>query len=404
MKHHLSIGLRVTSIALQLVYVKSYTHYLTVVELGYCFYLTALSYSINALILVPADFYQQARFIDYYQAPFPLRSVLSLNQQLLLVAAGFTLLLGTPIWLAGKIHPFDLLLIFSLAVSLYLSTSIRNYLNNRGHNLFTGWMLFVEAFLKVGSFFLFLSVGMAHVNAFVLSTVAAFTLEVLCLAFFFYRRVPCTTAPATHFDFASMLKMSSMVSFSSLCNWVQLQGYRVVYVWFGLVEVAGLYAAVSNLGTLGMNACSTVFSQMLLPRVYSSKGEYIFQYLKYAVLLCGTVVLGYLALGKILLYVLTKKEFEPYANLMVFGILVEAGNLVIGAVSTYFTIHQRTLHLISANIAGLLAAALGFSICLLRNPHNLYWLGCVLALSQAVVCANLFFKAKKDFSSEVVHV
>jgi O-antigen/teichoic acid export membrane protein len=393
-----------SSIALQLTYVKSYTHYLTVVELGYCFYLTALSYSINAFILVPADFYQQARLSVSYQAHFPLGAVLSLNKRLLLVAAAFTLLFGVPIWIAGKINPFDLLLVFALAVSFYLSTSTRNYLNNRGHNLFTGWMLLLEAFLKVSSFLLFLWVGMSHVNAFVLSTVIAFLVEALCLARFFYLRVPFNSKPVNDFNFASMVKMSSTVSLSSVCNWVQLQGYRIVYVWLGLAEVAGLYAAVSNLGTLGMNACSTVFSQMLLPRVYSSKGAYIFQYLKCAVLLCIVVVIGYLAFGKILLSLLTKKEFEPYAPLMIFGILVEAGNLLIGAASTYFTIRQRPLHLVAANIVGLLAAALGFCMCLLWHPRSYYWLGAVLAISQVVVCANLFFRANKDFSSEVIHV
>jgi O-antigen/teichoic acid export membrane protein len=404
MNNNLSIFLRILSIGLQLAYVKSYTHYLTVGELGYSFYLTALSYAINALILVPADYYQQARFTAYYDKLFPLGSVISLNKKLLSLSAALTIILGIPICIAGKLKPPDLLLIFGLAVFLYLSTSVRNCLNNRGHNLFTGWMLLLEAVLKVVSFLLFLAFGMSHINAFVLSTVAAFLIEVLCLGIFFYLRIPFTAAATDNLDFTSLLKTSSAVSFSALCNWLQLQGYRIVYVWLGFPEIAGLYAAVSNLGTMGMNASSTVFSQMLLPRVYSSKGAYIFQYLKYALLLCLAILLGYLAFGKILLYILTKKEFAPYARLMTFGIIVEASNLLIGAASAYFTIRHRSFHLVGANLAGVLTAALGISVCLLWRPRNYYLLGAVLACSQVVVCAILFFEAKKDLSCEAINV
>jgi len=404
MKKTFPIVLRILSIVLQLGYVKSYTHYLTLTELGYSFYLTALSTAITALILVPADFYQQAHLSAYYDGIFPLGSLVSLNKKILVMACGLTMILGLPICFAGKLNPFDLLLIFSLAISLYFSTSFRNYLNNRGHGLFTGWMLFLEAALKVISFLLFLVFGMSHISAFVLSTVVAFMIEALCLAAFFYHTVPFTCKVTNDMDFKSLLKTSSAVSFSALCNWLQLQGYRVVYVWLGFPEVAGLYAAVSNLGTLGMNACSTVFSQMLLPRVYKTKGSYIFQYVKYALLLCLVVVLGYMAFGKILLLVLTKKEFVPFARLMLFGILVEAGNLLVGAASTYFTIRHTPFHLIAANIAGLLTAVLGVSICLIWHPHNYYLLGAVLALSQAVVCAILFYEARKNISHEVVNV
>lgn len=404
MKTNLSIFLRILSIALQLAYVKSYTHYLTVTELGYSFYLTALSYAINALILVPADFYQQAILTSYQDGVFPLRSVISLNKKILFLAIVLAAVLGAPICMAGKLSPFDLLLIFGLAAFLYFSTSLRNYLNNRGHNLFTGAMLFLEAGIKVISFLMLLAVGTSHINAFVLSTIIAFLIEVLLLAFFFYLRVPFAWDETTDLHFRSLLKTSGPVSFSALCNWLQLQGYRIVYVWLGLPEIAGLYAAVSNLGLMGMNASSTVFSQMLLPRVYASKGSYIFQYLRYALLLSFVVLLGYLAFGKILLLVLTKKQFEPYAILMIFGVLVETGNLLIGAASTYFTIKQTASHLVAANIAGLLAAGLGISACLIWRPHSYYALGAALAVSQFVVCVILFHTAKRSASSEVTYV
>jgi len=400
MNNKLSIFLRILSIGLQLAYVKSYTHYLSVTELGYSFYLTALSYALNALILVPADYYQQARLSAYHNA-FPVRSVLALNARIMLATGVFTGTIGVPIWIAGKLSFVDLLLILWLALFLYFSTSLRNYLNNRGHSLFTGWMLFIEAALKVVSFLLLFFLGASPIHAFVLSTIIAFLIEVLGLVIFFYMRVPCTQDAASDLGFKSLLRTSSAVSFSAICNWCQLQGYRVVYVWVGLPEIAGLYAAVSNLGTLGMNASSTVFSQMLLPKVYSSKGTYIFQYLKYALMLCFVILLGYFLLGKVLLYVLTKKAFEPYSSLMLFGILVEAGNFLVGAASIYFTIRRTVFHLVAANIAGLFAACLGIAACIVWRPQNYYFLGAALALSQVVVCAMLFEKAKQDMSREV---
>jgi len=402
MKKNLPLLLRILSIGLQLTYVKSYTHYLSVTELGYSFYLTALSYAINALVLIPADFYQQALLSAYYDRVFPLGSIISLNKKILSLAMALTTVLSIPICVAGKLNIFDVVLIFGLAVFLYFSTSFRNYLNNRGHNLFTGWMLFLEAGLKILSFMLLLAAGVPHVNAFVLSTVIAFAVEVLCLAIFFYLKIPFTQCYTADISFKSLFKTSSAVSFSAVCNWLQLQGYRIVYVWLGFPEIAGIYAAVSNLGIMGMNAASIVFSQMFLPKVYSSRGAYIIQYIKYAVLLCLVVLLGYIMLGKILLLVLTKREFEPYARLMIFGVIVEAGNLLIGAASTYFTIRRKSFHLVLPNIAGVLCAGIGLSICLSWRPRNFYLLGLALMCSQLIVCALLFERAKKDMKCEVV--
>ena len=404
MQKTMSVLVRLVSVGLQLVYVKSYMHYLTVAELGYAFYLNTLSYAINALLLVPADLYQQACLASSYTGVFPLRAVLSLNKRILLLAALLAAVLGTPVCLAGKISPLDFLLIFGLSISLYVSTSTRNYLNNRGHGLFTGWMLLLEAGLKVLSFLLFLYYGMSHISAFVLSTVTAFVLEFIGLGAFFRRYVPYSLAKTTTSELRTMFATSGVITFSAVCNWLQLQGYRIVYVWAGLPEVAGLYASVSNVGLMGMNALSTVFSQILLPKVYSSRGQYIVRYTRYALVLCLIVLIGYVALGKVLLAVLTKREFKSYAGLMLFGILVEAGNLLIGATSTYFTLRGTSFNLLTANIAGICVVGCGIAMCMAWRPHNAYCLGAVLVVSQSVVCANLYMKARRDLTRDGTYV
>lgn len=403
MKTKLSLALRVFSIAIQLIYVKSYTHYLTVAELGYSFYLTALSYSINALLLVPADFYLQAALAQYYEQPFPLGQYVSVNAKLLGVAFLVAALVGAPICLAHKLDFVGLVQIFLLAVFFYLSASVRNFLNNRGHALYTGWMLLLESVLKVASFLLLLKFGSSRVSAFMLSTVSAYLVETVFLSVFFVWKVPFRWRMPSNLSFRSMARASSVITFTAVCNWLQLQGYRIVYVWLGFAETAGLYTAVANLGSMGMNASSTVFSQMLLPRLYTSRGRYIFKYVQLAALLCVAVAAGYLVFGRVLLMVLTKSSFGPYAKLMLFGVVVEGCNLLIGAASAYFTIRRTPRRLLPAALAGVVSAGVATAACLAWLPHSHLALGETLAASQLLVCGVLYFEMRLDAEQEAIN-
>ena len=55
------VAIRLLSIAAGLALVKSYTGELSIAEVGRFFYLSTLSYALNALVFVPVDFYMQAR-------------------------------------------------------------------------------------------------------------------------------------------------------------------------------------------------------------------------------------------------------------------------------------------------------------------------------------------------------
>jgi len=386
---------RVFAVLFQLLYIKVYTHYLTLDELGYFFYLATLSYAINALILVPSDFFQQAKLIEYYDKVFPLGAILSLNVKIVLLSVVTGALFGIPVWLIGKITFFDLFLIIFLALFLYFCSSTRNYLNNRGNRVFSGAVLLVEAIFKVLVFIILLKCGFSNVSALIGGMIATYFFEFLVICVFFYVKIPLNFVEISALNIKSLMKMGGAISFAAVCNWLQLQGYRIVYVWLGVSHIAGAYAAVSNIGIVGMAACSAVFSQIFLPKIYASKGAYLYSYLKKALLLSVFVLFGYGVLGKYVLIVLTKKEFLAFSYIMLFGVITEAANLIIGAIMAYCTINNKTGALAYANIAGLIVAVVGVSCSVFFKPNNYILLGASLALSQVVVCAFLYSMVNK---------
>src|SRR3546814_13735551 len=103
--------------------------------------------------------------------------------------------------------------------------------------------------------------------------------------------------------------MAYPISVSAVCNVLQLQTYRVLYVWFGVPATAAIYAVVSNLGAAGMSAISSVFSQMFLPRVYASRGTYLGTYVRNGLIAALLLAIGAALLAKPLLHFLTKDRY-----------------------------------------------------------------------------------------------
>ena len=56
---------RAVIVGAQLVYVKLYSNFLSNHELGLYFFLNTVSYSLNAFLFVPIDYYQQAKLYGF---------------------------------------------------------------------------------------------------------------------------------------------------------------------------------------------------------------------------------------------------------------------------------------------------------------------------------------------------
>jgi O-antigen/teichoic acid export membrane protein len=372
---------------------------LSLPQLGIFFYLSTISYLMNAIIFVPVDFYQQAHIPADRVVPIPFRYIVSLNLRAIFAAAILSMAILIYSFFDENITLYEVMLTFSLSVLLYLCTSLRAILNNRSHGVFVVFMLMVESTLKLILFVALVSKGATSADMLILSNAAALMCELAMILYFFYAY--------ENFDLASMEKVSnrSVVTFSyplsisAGCNWIQLQGYRLVYVWFGHADIAGLYATVSNVGSVGMAAGSQIYSQLFQPRIYQSKGSFIKKYLIMAFFISIMALVSYAVLGPFILGLLTKGDFKVYYKLMLFGVVVEACNLMIGAITAFSGLLKRTNILIKANLIGVLVSVSVVALSLYFAASNPYLIGTSLAASQTVVLLFLLSFVRRAFAS-----
>ncbi|NYE24223.1 hypothetical protein [Pigmentiphaga litoralis] len=385
------IMLRLGSIVLQLVYIKIYTNFLTAEELGRFFYLIALSYSANALVFIPLDYYQQAKLIAFYDKPVPIKAFLGLNAKAALIALIFVTVVGSIFWHYSKIEMHEIPQVLLYSALLHVCTASRNLLNNLHRRLFVVVALILEALLRGGLFAGSQLFRPPTAETLFQTAIIAYAIEALIIGYYFKKNVPISQDSTYRLSMRDAAIASYPVSFSAVCNWIQIQAYRLVYVGLGFASIAGIYATVANVGSVGMNALAQIASQILTPRLYRSQGTYLLKYLTIAVGLVFTAIVGYAVLGQLVLKILTRETLAAYWPILLFGASVEGLNFLIGIITTYLTINQKATQLVTANLLGVVAVLVSFYAVYLYDLSNVYLIGIPLLVSQLVVCLHLFY-------------
>ncbi|MGK5008336.1 hypothetical protein [Janthinobacterium sp. MDB2-8] len=393
------IGLRLVSIGVGFAFIKIYTNNLTTDQLGKYFYLITLSYVMNALVFVPVDYYLQAR-LALSGKDIPLKALLKLNRTVCSSALLLCLAFSVPLLYLGKIQIWDLAGIYATAVFLYLCNFSRGLLNNRGHKIFVVNMLVFESALKIGLFVLAVAYTSASADLLLYSSVAAFALEMLLIAFYFSRKLSYNWSDEGIEPYRTVFRKSYALSIGAVCNLAQLQFYRLMYVWAGAPATAAIYTVVTNLGGAGMTAISSVYSQIFLPKIYASKGKYTLTYIRNALLLAAFVAVGAAIFGQYALMLLTKNDYAQYAQAISYGVLVEAGNMVIGAATVFLMLRNASKIMIFYNIAAAVVSVAGGFVVMTYWPENVFLIGVPIALSQIFIAAFLVLHVAKFDNKE----
>lgn len=384
------IGLRLFSIAVGFFFIKIYTNNLATEEIGKYFYLVTLSYIMNALIFVPVDYYLQAR-LALHGKVIPVGGLLKINKIVCLMALALCVIFCLPLLYLGKVQQADIPGIYITALLLYLCNFSRGVLNNRGHKVFVVSMLVFEGAAKVGLFILVSKLIVATAGTLLYTSVLALLLEVLIILLYSSRKIAYSWLDEGIENYKTVFHKSYALSIGAICNLVQLQSYRLTYVWAGVPATAAIYVVVTNLGSSGMAAISSVYSQIFLPKVYSTKGEFTLTYIRNALILTLIVLVGAALTGKYLLLFLTKNNYVEYAQAIGFGVLVEAGNLVIGAATVYLMLNNAAKATIFCNVFATIISVVGGCIALHYWPENAFAIGIPIALSQISITIFLIF-------------
>lgn len=392
------IGLRLLSIAVGFAYIRIYTNNLSTDQIGKYFYLVTLSYMMNALVFVPIDYYLQAK-LALSGKVIPFRALVKLNKAVCLLALGLCLLVSIPLLYLQKITASDIAGIYITALLFYFCSFLRGLLNNRGFKVFVVLMLMFEGLARLGLFMLVANYTNASASSLLYSSIVAFLMETLVILFFCYKKLEYEWLQEELDDYRTVFKKSYAISISAICNLAQLQGYRLMYVWAGAPATAAVYVVVTNLGSSGMAAISSVYSQIFLPKIYASKGGYALTYIRNGLILALGAGICAAFFSEYILSFLTKNDYVEYAQAISFGVLVEAGNLVIGAATVFMMLNNTPGVLIRCNIIGATVSIVGECIALYCWPQNSFAIGVPIALSQIFIAAFLVMKivkAKKE--------
>ncbi|TWR31174.1 hypothetical protein FPZ43_01470 [Mucilaginibacter pallidiroseus] len=283
-----------------------------------------------------------------------------------------------------------LIVIIPLAVSTYLVNLLRGIVNNLENRRFSVYSLLFETVLKISLFSVL--VNFFHASALLLLTSTLLASISVCVAIFLYLKTLAEykVTQKTIFQLKEIVLFTYPISIGAIINWIQLQSYTIILVSLGFVEIVGIFGTITNIGSSGMNACSTVFSQLFVPNLYKTHGRYISVYLRNALLIVLGVAIFSILASKIIIGLLTKRELLEYSRIIIYGILTEAGNFIIGALTIYLTIKNLTKTTIKMSSLGLVVFFASFGVLYVFKQINVYTLGIPMVLTQLVISLGLY--------------
>lgn len=388
---------RIVVIIGQLLYVKMYSNYLSLHELGIYFFIITVSYAINALIFVPVDYYQQSKLYEFTNTRISLKSLVRFNGKLLFFLSFISVIL---VIISLFIYPqalTSLIFVIVMSVALHISQSLRGVLNNLEHRKVSAASLGLEAILKTVLFWATLRI-FDH-NAF--SLILSWILTSIIVIIYLIRQsvhlgiFSSKDKTIVNIRYADVFRFGYPISVGALFNWFQLQGYRLILVPLGFTEMVGMYATIASIGSAGMGAASSIFSQMFVPNIYKSNGEYIKIYLRNASIIILFVLFFSIFFSDLIVKLVASDSFSKYSWLICFGIIAEAGNFLSGALAIHTTLTQTTTNrMMIASAIGAVSMIFLYSIIYYLGDLNIVTIGMPIAASQAfsVLYLYIYFK------------
>jgi O-antigen/teichoic acid export membrane protein len=383
----------------QLGYVKLYSNQLSNFELGTYFFLLTVSYSLNAFLLIPVDYYQQSKIQNLWKTQKTLRVFLLFNKKILSYVSLATVLVAI---VASIFRPNDFFAIVTagaMAMLIYANQALRNTLNNLEHKKLTAGSMVAEAALKMILFWAFLKFMPAKGMTLLFSGVVALLLVMIFLLWKAHKLNLFTASDTFQLEKIELSKIWHFCLPISMCavfNWIQLQGYRLILVPLGYTEIVGIYSTVSNIGTAVMSASSAIFSQLFVPKIYQSEGSYTRTYIRNALLLIVAVMTGAFIFSDLMVVLLTKESFVKYSWLIFFGIIAEAGNFLIGAFSIHVTLTGVTKTMLKSSIFGVLVMGLAFFGIYHFSTIRVETVGLPIIVSQIAIVLYMYIIFRKS--------
>ncbi|AMK75085.1 MULTISPECIES: hypothetical protein [Methylomonas] len=376
---------RVLVIVFQLINIKLYTYYLNADQLGISFFLLTVSYSANALLFVPVDYFQQAKLAGVMSKSGGLRPFLRFNKVLAGCYFTFFLLVITSCAVIRFDYVIYIALVSVFAFFLYVVQALRNTFNNLDFRGFVSVSFIQEAILKVLVFYWLVNYFKADECLLILSWLISLILSGIYLCYKSYKIEMFAGSNTPLISAKDVYDFSYPFSIGAVCNWLQLQGYRLILVPLGFAEEVGIFATLSSVGSAAISAVSLVYSQQFTPLIYKTAGEFTGKYLQGAIIVLISVTLVSLGVGEFVVKLLTNSGFELHWKLLLFGVLTDGSNLIVGALIIHTTLIGSTRKIILFSLLGLLVMEMCFGYLYWESKMSLATIGVPLLVSQWII-------------------
>jgi O-antigen/teichoic acid export membrane protein len=346
---------RLFVIIFQLFSIKIFTHYLSLEELGYYYFFISCSYFFNAFFFVPSDFYQQ-KIITNNKDRLRFKKIFTFNLFLLkTILIPYTLgyfFLNCFV----DVTLFTYFLICLLSISTYFVQLFRNFINNLGFKRFVAFNFFLESFVKIIllllGFYLSSNLNIDNANLLLFLICVSSIISFLHLFIQYHFKVHNFFCGKTNFYFKKYFSFSFPLSLSSIMNWIISQSYRILLILFGYAELIGIFVTLSNIGSAGALAIASIFNQNFIPKIYSTKGGFIYIFMKYFVLVFTVSSIVILIFKDFIINIITKESFSVNSIYLFNGFIVESLNVLIGAICIYFTLKNNNRFTVISYLLG----------------------------------------------------
>lgn len=395
----LNITARIIVVICQLLCIKLYTTSVTPSELGYYFFLISLSYSINSLIFIPLDYFQQANIRKNNKTPSNLKSLMILNKKICaiyLAAAVMLILISTFIF---NSHTNKLIIILALAYILYVTQCLRNTLNNLQHQKEMSLSFIIESTSKIIIFSMFIS----YVKPTAETILYTWILSLVLTTFYLYRSakkiglfIKWDAQPAENVAIKDVAIFAYPLALSAFFNWIQLQGYRIILVPLGYSEAVGIFGTISAIGSSAVGAISLIYTQQFSPKIYHTKGKYTLTYIKGAIVAIFCVAVTLALTGKFITTLLTTNTLVEHWELILYGVFIDGITMLIGAFSIHCTLQNQTKLIILPTLAGVISGVSLFTIFYLLDFITTHTIGIPLIITQFLIFMYLSILLKKS--------
>jgi O-antigen/teichoic acid export membrane protein len=379
---------RIVSALLQLLYLKLYTQSLSNNSLGNFALWCSISYVLNAAIFVPLDYYQQSKIYPFKSSGKSLLSFVFLNLKIFSTIGICTFIFYIIIYKFENKYFFICSIFF--AIGLYLTTAIKNLLNNLEFKITASLMQPIEVLSRIIIFYALIYYIEASSINLMLSQVISFFIVIAALVVLCKKYRIFSFGIYFPVNIKEILIFCYPISIGSILNLVQLQGYRMVLVPLGYGDIVGIYFGITQVGIAIMGLFSLIYFSIYSPMIYKTQGDYIWKFIKHGSILISSIFFLALIFSSWIIPALTKVEFESNSSLIVYGVIAEGGNLLIAGLSIYLTIINRPTGVLVATSCAALASLV--VICALHgfNLINVYTIGLPIVMSQIIAFVLLY--------------